>query len=227
MKKKCKQLIKLALIAAAITGCGRIENVSQSLEHLDRTMEVPDSYRFNPNKPDFILPIDIDQGFHFIQAHPSLAGLVKKAHRNKYRLCLVDPQNSSIRRNMIVKSVEKWLDALRPIAKYPIASSVEAIVGDQASCDAVVNVGTYQYAHTFMGDRPIININSTGWYGGETVVLHEFGHAFGLLDTYEGRGGTCKPNQPDSVMCFAKYPELMPDDIDGVRAVYKSIFGSN
>ena len=51
------------------------------------------------------------------------------------------------------------------------------------------------------------------------VLVHEFGHAFGLGDTYiEGGRGACKPGQPVSRMCRSRLSEhLSHDDIRGVR----------
>lgn len=66
---------------------------------------------------------------------------------------------------------------------------------------------------------------------------HEFGHALaGLNDTYAGGAGSCKSGQPQSLMCWGAYgpknnPDqfstLWQDDIAGMRANYKRIFGTN
>lgn len=53
----------------------------------------------------------------------------------------------------------------------------------------------------------------------EETVLHEFGHAFGLADTYEDGAG-CKEYQPPSVMCQSS-PTLTNDDINGVRQTFR------
>lgn len=47
---------------------------------------------------------------------------------------------------------------------------------------------------------------------------------YGLADTYarnpETNTTTCRPDQPDSVMCSAGFPNLTADDIAGIRAVF-------
>jgi hypothetical protein len=85
-------------------------------------------------------------------------------------------------------------------------------------------VGTYSPAYTNMGNVPTVRVASSGWYGSDTVILHELGHAVGLYDTYNGRGGSCQQGQPDSVMCWARYTELTEDDILGIQDVYKKVF---
>ena len=62
-----------------------------------------------------------------------------------------------------------------------------------------------------------------------TFMLHEFGHAFGLCDTYVG-SNNCDPNyssptdiaeQPPSVMRCDDPIYLYPDDIEGIRQLFK------
>lgn len=53
------------------------------------------------------------------------------------------------------------------------------------------------------------------------LTLHEFGHVFGLNDTYNGAGG-CVPNQPSSVMCQdAAFTVLQTDDVRGARQAFR------
>ena len=74
-----------------------------------------------------------------------------------------------------------------------------------------------------MGRTPEVHINYSGWFGSKTVTLHEFGHAFGFLDTYVGSGGRCQSGQPDSVMCRASYDELKDDDVQGVQRMFEML----
>ncbi len=62
-----------------------------------------------------------------------------------------------------------------------------------------------------------------------TFMLHEFGHAFGLCDTYQGPHN-CDPKyssvphtseQPPSVMHCDRPVYLYPDDIAGIRALFR------
>jgi hypothetical protein len=56
------------------------------------------------------------------------------------------------------------------------------------------------------------------------VVLHEFGHAFGLGDVYIEGVWSCKEEQyKDSVMCKNSSNYLSADDIRGIRYMYCSV----
>ena len=68
-----------------------------------------------------------------------------------------------------------------------------------------------------------------------TFMLHEFGHAFGLCDTYAGPNN-CDPNysspkditeQPPSVMRCDRPVYLYPDDIEGIRQLFKRFAPAN
>ena len=67
--------------------------------------------------------------------------------------------------------------------------------------------------------------------GAHTTLLHEIGHAFGLLDTYPGRDKVTYGLQPPSVMsCFfdndKKYA-LTNDDIKGIQWQYRYYQSNN
>lgn len=164
-----------------------------------------------------------DEPQEVYRVQPKLAGLTRKVHQKEIRLCINDRTKSEARSNMIASVCQRWVDALKPIAKQPLAICKSYVTRSQG-CDGWVQVGYYNPAMTQMGATPVVMINFSGWFGSETVTLHEFGHAFGLLDTYAGRGGSCQRGQPDSVMCRAAYKELKPDDIQGIQLIYNSIF---
>lgn len=54
------------------------------------------------------------------------------------------------------------------------------------------------------------------------TLLHEFGHSFGMDDTYVESGG-CQPNQPPSVMCNATFTSLQTDDLRGARQAFRIV----
>lgn len=62
------------------------------------------------------------------------------------------------------------------------------------------------------------------------IILHEWGHVFGLADTYKpdpGLSGDCYEGQPNSIMCSAAhFSTLQSDDIEGIRNVYNNWFQS-
>lgn len=150
------------------------------------------------------------------------AGLTRKVGKSVIKVCYSDPNNAQVHKDNVKYSILEWVDALRAVASGPLAKDVQLISGSNG-CDVRVYVGDYSPARTSMGGTPTVYINHSGWYGSRTVTLHEFGHAFGLLDTYNGRGGSCQTGQPDSVMCRANYNELKDDDIAGVRKMYQMV----
>jgi hypothetical protein len=155
-------------------------------------------------------------------AGPSSAGLTWKVHGEKIRICYSGPASGDTHREEVVDAVHKWMRPIAEIADEPVTTDVQ-IVAANAACEVRVYVGNYAPAQTQMGSKPTVYLNYSGWYGSQTVTLHEFGHAFGLLDTYVGRGGTCQTGQPDSVMCRASYPDLVADDIAGIQDMYRRV----
>jgi hypothetical protein len=150
------------------------------------------------------------------------AGLTRKVANDVIKVCYSDPNNAQSHKDDVRYSILEWVDALRDVAPGPLAEDVQLISGS-SGCDVRVYIGSYDPARTSMGGTPTVYINHSGWYGSRTVTLHEFGHAFGLLDTYNGRGGSCQTGQPDSVMCRASYNELRSDDIAGIRKMYEMV----
>lgn len=150
----------------------------------------------------------------------AFAGLLRKVHRPSIKICMASDQNTLKHRSDVVHAIEEWTSALIGFTKEPVTQKVEFVAPNAADCDGVVRVGSYSPAYTSMGNRPEVNLAYDGWFGSRTVALHEFGHAFGLLDTYAGTGGSCIPNQPNSVMCRASYDNLKQDDIDGLQKAY-------
>lgn len=158
----------------------------------------------------------------YLLANAQYAGLTRLVKKEVIRVCYSDSSNSSVHRQDVQYSILEWIRPLREITTTPLASVVE-LVAANATCDVSVNVGNFSPAFTQMGSKPSVNINYSGWFGSRTVTLHEFGHAFGLLDTYNGRGGSCQSGQPDSVMCWAKFPALLEDDALGIKKMYNNI----
>ena len=150
------------------------------------------------------------------------AGLVWKAHQEMIRVCYQDPTNSQRHMNDIADSIVAWLAAIEDVSDKPVSEEIQ-FVAPNASCDVIVHIGDYSPAFTRMSRKPNVYLNHSGWFGSTSVILHEFGHAFGLLDTYVGSGGRCQEGQPSSVMCTAKYADLQSDDVRGVQAMYRMV----
>lgn len=160
----------------------------------------------------------------YIQAPIQYSGLLRVVHNHTIKICYFDKDNSKRRKEVVRAETLKWLDRLRSQSQRKITSNVEIGPWRSSDCDAFLEAGSHSVANTTMGNKPHIKIQETGWYGSDTVILHELGHAFGLLDTYEGRGGKCKPNQPKSVMCTANFSEPQSDDEQGIQALYRRVF---
>lgn len=210
----------IASLTLTAVGCGQSNDDSHDSESSSSYDE--DNYAFDPNNLDYTLP-DME-GFDFRQAAKSLAGLSAKAKKATIRICLNDPSNSAARKELMKAVVLKWIEPMRAVSTVELTKNVEVVASNSTGCDVRVNIGNYNPAYANLGTTPTVNLNSTGWYGSSTVTLHEFGHAFGLLDTYSGRGGSCQTGQPASVMCYAKYDELLDDDIKGIQSVYRTVF---
>jgi hypothetical protein len=163
---------------------------------------------------------DADLDYRVTQ--PRYAGLTRKVMKPSISVCFNEQTNTAIHGENARFSILTWIDALREVSDQPLATSVD-FVDFSSPCDVKLYVGSYSPARTALGSTPSVYMNYRGWYGSRNVNLHEFGHAFGLLDTYNGRGGSCQPGQPDSVMCTAKYLALKPDDIAGIRKMFELV----
>jgi hypothetical protein len=148
-------------------------------------------------------------------ASPLNAGLTRQVKNETIRVCYSDASNSAAHRNDVEFAILEWIRPLRSQSDTPLTNAVKLVSRGQP-CDVAVSVGNYSPAYTDMGNLPSVHINSSGWYGSKTVTLHEMGHAFGLLDTYNGRGGSCQTGQPESVMCRASFTALKADDELGI-----------
>lgn len=160
-------------------------------------------------------------------ADKAYAGLLRKVHNPSIKICMASDANSMKHRDDVAHAIEEWTSALIGYAPTPVTKKVEFLAPNDPTCDATVFVGNYSPAYTNLGNTPSVHINYSGWFGSRTVTLHEFGHAFGLLDTYAGSGGSCQSGQPSSVMCNANFDHLQTDDTAGLRKAYDHIKARN
>jgi hypothetical protein len=151
---------------------------------------------------------------------------------DEIRVCLsgsVTSEEFNLSRERTTRSVLTWLRVLKVMDE-----SVTANV--TFSCD---NYHLIFYLRrgsgTSYASPSTINIYMNRPFGTWT---HELGHAFaGLGDTYtNGTAGSCQSGQPQSLMCWGGYgprrdqdefSTLWPDDIAGVQANYRRLFGGD
>ncbi|MBL9004209.1 MAG: VCBS repeat-containing protein [Myxococcales bacterium] len=122
----------------------------------------------------------------------------------------------SIYERHVRSAVMAWIDGVRP------ASSVR-LIGDtdvRFSCDRPhVTINWSAASGRANAGRGIINMFAGDDY---EVVLHEFGHVFGIGDTYVEGIWSCQPGQENSVMCGSGglFMTLQRDDTNAIQEVF-------
>lgn len=123
-------------------------------------------------------------------------------------------------------AVEAWIKPLQKVSSTPLAKVKTHRADEPGNCmgDLSIHARSNQGVAAPTYDGVSISI---GEYDSTPfrTTLHEFGHGFGLDDTYAGGGGACKAGQPNSVMCSLVFDELQPDDIAGIIEVYRRVHG--
>jgi hypothetical protein len=130
----------------------------------------------------------------------------------------VTASNRASKEALIRSAAMKWVDAVRPVAKTALIESSD-IVFTSTSYDLDLNWQGYPGRAEANG--------VIGWmvlYQGDglTTALHEFGHVFGIEDTYIEGGPGCQSGEPHSVMCDCNYTDLQPDDITAIRESFRT-----
>jgi hypothetical protein len=119
-------------------------------------------------------------------------------------------------------AVFDWVSAVQSVASVPLNT------GTEFTCQELDGVPLYDV-------RVVLNAGTgRAWNYGDHIdlfdgsselfadTLHEFGHSFGLGDTYVEGVWSCQPNQPTSVMCDnASLTALTTDDIQGAQQTYR------
>lgn len=163
---------------------------------------------------------------HFITFGPGVSGLVGKAKRAELAVCLsgVAEGDRKVWTEEIQSTVLKWVTPLRALTSEQLTNAVSVVrAGERCDADVVARAGTH--SNTFIGSRPTVNMDVSGYFASYNVLLHEMGHAFALSDTYQnGRSGDCQAGQPQAVMCNTSFSSLQKDDIAGVARIFKQTF---
>lgn len=145
---------------------------------------------------------------------------------------IVTPQQAAFTRAAIDKAVRAWTSALDDNDFWPCKAGVrvEHSLGNvgpgtiQVYIDAAVS-----RSYAVVGSNQIYlspqYTNASDPYA-ERVILHEFGHMFGLADTYTEPGYQQPIGQPSGIMNqLYSVAWLTPDDYAGADALYEYING--
>lgn len=193
-----KRLAGMMMLAMMATGCG------SSADH----------------------EVDGASDLHFITFGPGVSGLVAKVKKPQLAVCLsgVSEGDRKLWSDEVKSVVMKWISPLRAQTSDNLTQGVSVVrAGEACDADVIARPGTH--ANTFIGQRPTVNMDVNGYFASYNVLLHEFGHAFALSDTYQGgQSGNCVPGQPQAVMCNTSFSDLQRDDVSGVVKVFKQTF---
>lgn len=188
------------LIFAQLAGCGKSQHADSDVDY--RFLHSP-----FPEAPEYVSP-----------EHWTRNSLITKTLRPIQ--IGVQGRANTISNNDIKTMVLTWLAPLRQKSTQ-VTQSVN-VSSNTGGVDLIVNF-TSNAGKTCGQTRTnlvpfIIDLYPNDSYEG---LFHEFGHGFGLGDTYNPRVGSgCVSGQPDSVMCSARSRTLMQDDIAGITALF-------
>ena len=163
---------------------------------------------------------------HFIEFGRGIFGLTKQVKRSTINVCLegASPSTEEEWTQKIQKATLTWIEPIRKLSKSTLTEKVE-VVPNSSNCDATVKIFPSVHAVTYTGSKPTVHMAASGYFSNYNVLLHEFGHVFGLADTYQnGQSGNCQPGQPQAIMCNTAFKDMQADDIAGVSSVYKRAF---
>ena len=166
--------------------------------------------------------------------------LLAKIFADSITVCLKEPVPAT-REQDIQSAIVAWTAPLRELTDKPIFKTVRLKSVSDAECsstgawDILLNPNYTSRSHFIVGKK-LMQISTSDTY---QIVLHEFGHAFGLADTYNDQiFGACQQGQPRSVMCGSKFgvwyfrniggiETLLPDDIRGIKAAFCKLYASS
>jgi hypothetical protein len=172
-------------------------------------------------------------------AVPGWSFMYQAATSRSVRVCVnlragVAAARLTTHQNNITPAVQAWVQAAQAVSTPTLTTTTNFTCTNP---DIRVEV----YATTARGTQPADTTVPAIYWGREytwwptggnpyirlfddstaNTVLHEFGHAFGLGDTYVEGGTGCKLYQPNSLMCApGTFTALQPDDINGAHEAF-------
>lgn len=166
---------------------------------------------------------------HFISFGPGVTGLTSRVKEERLTACLSgaigDDEDARQWTDNIRSTMLKWINPLRPLTAARLVEQID-VYRDSRGCDVDVDVAPNTHSNTRIGQQPLIRMGSQGYMASYNVLLHEFGHAFALNDTYQDgtTAGNCIAGQPQAVMCNTGFGDLQSDDVRGVQQVFRQAF---
>jgi hypothetical protein len=122
-------------------------------------------------------------------------------------------------------AVQSWVDGMRPTSKVPLITASD-VVFDCVTRNLTINV--HHGPETLVLPHDLLTLSTDEIFGDRyfQVMVHEFGHVFGLADTYTD-ASSCQPGQPRGLMCEVGPGTtlvLLQDDINGIQEAFCSVF---
>jgi hypothetical protein len=177
-------------------------------------------------KSQVIAPQEGVTELKYILVQEGITGLVAQVKKPKMSACITGISSADKKEweDKIKSIVIKWVDTMRKLTSDPLTSGVDVNL-DGRGCDVDITVAGGVWANTEIGQHPTVNMGDSGYMASYNTMLHEFGHAFALGDTYQnGQSGNCQPGQPQAVMCNTSFDTPQADDIKGIAKLYKEQF---
>jgi hypothetical protein len=149
-------------------------------------------------------------------------GLIRYINQAELSICT----NDMSRAQDIEAVVRAWISLARGVARPRV------VEGNSGNCQATVSfqslpASSPSYTQTSAGRANIVMNSGSQWFNFTPVLMHEFGHAFGLADTYsptERKNGVCISGQPrEAIMCTISLGVPQADDQAGIEAVKAAV----
>ncbi len=174
-------------------------------------------------------PLESQRGvteLKYILVSEGVTGLVAQVKKPTMSACISGISSAEKKdwEDKVKSIVIKWVDTMRGLTSDTLTSAVEINL-DGRGCDVDITVQEGVWANTEIGQHPTVNMGASGYMAGYNTMLHEFGHAFALGDTYQnGQSGNCQPGQPQAVMCNTTFDTPQSDDVKGIAKLFASEF---
>ena len=142
----------------------------------------------------------------------------------------VSPEQAAFVRQSTARAVIAWTGALEQNPYWPCKNRVRVSWGEAGSGTVQIYLEqSVSRAYSLVGQNKIFlslasAVPSDAF--AERVILHEFGHMFGLADTYSEAGYQTPIGQAPGIMNqLYQVGGLTSDDINGANALYEYING--